>query len=401
MRVQIPPLGPILNCNLEENQMSNALVARMGNADAITAYTSALYNIGATLGSYDGRSILRLDKDTGEFIFGEGDTYLAEDDLVAVMPTSFKEGWIAFTDKNDLAETVNGDAADFLFPIGKAPTEDDMYDNHPLELPKRGREPEYKHQLACEMVIVSGPNKGEELVYKTTSTGGRRMMAKLAAEIGRKMERGDELCVPVVELFSSSYHNKKFNSRVYNPEFDIEEWVSLDSEDFDGGDEQEEERNPKRGERTAKGHLVDDRKSARGKKARDEEEEDDGNEEPEEETRRTRGRGKDKADDDGATRSRGRGRSRNEEEEDEAPTRPRGRGRSRAEEDEGEAEEKPARRSRGRRDEADDDGGEQDEKPARRSRSRGRDDEADDKGSSGRGSGPRGAGRSRSGRSRR
>ena len=168
--------------------MVNALVARLGNDTAIAAYASALYGMGASLGSYDGRPILRLTED-GEFVFGENDDFLTEGDIVAVLPTSFQEGWIAFTDKNELAETVDGETADFLFPLGKAPSEDDMLDDHPLEAPKRGRAPDYKHQFACEMVVVEGPNKGLVVVYKPTSTGGRRLLAKLAGEIGRKIEQ--------------------------------------------------------------------------------------------------------------------------------------------------------------------------------------------------------------------
>jgi len=364
--------------------MSNALVSRMGNEAAIAAYTSALYGMGASIGSYDGRPILRLTED-GEFVFGENDDFLTEEDVLAVLPTSFQEGWIAFNDKNERAETVDGETADFLFPLGKNMTEDQVYDEHPLEAPKRGRAPEYKHQFACEMMVVAGPNKGTAVVYKPTSTGGRRMMAKLAGEIGRKMERGDEACVPVIELWSKSYHNKRWNREIFNPMAEIVEWYTLDDEELDG---EEENTRSARGKDTAK-----DRGRSSQKEKEAEYDEDDADN-ARGSRRRERDRDEDTGNDDRNSRSRGNRRGRDEtEEQDAPPRRSRRDSPSNSDEDEGE---KPARRTRSRRDE-EEAGEAKDERPARRSRSRAEDDEMD----APKPAGPRGSGRSRSGRSRR
>ncbi|MEJ2117543.1 MAG: hypothetical protein P8Y36_06415 [Alphaproteobacteria bacterium] len=225
------------------------------------------------------------------------------------------------------------------------------------------------------MTIVDGDNKGTTLTYKPTSTGGKRMIAKLAAEIARAYDDSDSF-VPVVELYSSPYHNRRWNKRIFNPFADIIDWRTLEDSEFsrpgESGDTKTDAKKPaarKRGEKDAA--PARGRKPARSRDAVDVDE--DGNVMPNDDAdeKPARGRGRPRKDDDAAP-ARGRGRSKTDKLYDDARESLRGRGREDAAEPEEEEEEEanePARtRGRGR-------GREEANEPAR--------------------SGPRGAGRAR------
>ncbi|MEJ2124318.1 MAG: hypothetical protein P8Y47_05765 [Alphaproteobacteria bacterium] len=373
--------------------MSN-VPAIFSNETRAKKYMADLYELASDIGSFDGNPLLRLTED-GEFIFGEDATPLYENDALAINPASFKRGWVCFTDKNDLATTENDEVADFLFPLDDCPDEDEIYRLHPLPQPKhgRGRGLEYRSQLSCEMTIVDGDNKGTTLTYKPTSTGGKRMIAKLAAEIARAYDDSDSF-VPVVELYSSPYHNRRWNKRIFNPFADIIDWRTLEDSEFsrpgESGDTKTDAKKPAR-KRGGKDAAQDNapargRKPARSRDAVDVDE--DGNVMPNDDAdeKPARGRGRPRKDD--AAPARGRGRSKTDKLYDDARESLRGRGREDAAEPEEEEEEEasePARtRGRGR-------GREEASEPARtRGRGRGREEASEPARS-----GPRGAGRAR------
>jgi len=354
--------------------MGTAVAERKGGAVARAAsYTAALYGLNDGGGDFDGRPLLRL-KD-GEWLFGEADDILEAEDVLAVNSRTIKQGWICFNDKNELVETEDGVPADFLWPVEQALDEDEVYDEHPLPevKGKRATPHTYKLQVALDLVVVKGPNKGTELVYKTTSTGGKRMVAKLAGEIGRRIDNDDEREVPLVALWSESYWNRQWKKDIWNPKFDLLDWVTPDTYEWDGEDDDGPQKHPRPGETDKHGEPIDKRRKSRkadedddrparktraSKKAAREPEP-----EPEEEL--------DEDEDDG---------------EDEAP-----RGRSRRADTGRTARGKPARGA-GRRvePEPDDDDGEEEPAPRGRTRRAAKTEDDEPRGRGGRGSGSRG-----------
>lgn len=346
--------------------MANDLVAsRFGSLDAVQKYANALAGVSLLVGADNDRDILNVQPDEGYWCFGQDKTELHETDLVALNPSSFRHGYIAFSGK-DVAFDLDGNPAEVLLSVTQPlPYVEDLPELEPIK-GRRGekdRPPSWQLQIAVDMVVIEGPNKGAELVYKPTSRGGLKMLRKLTEEVARKLASGDATVVPVLELFTDSYNNKTYNKRVYTPEFAIVEWVGLDETEFKaekadskrGKGKTEPEKHPKRGERTAKGAPVDSRRAVRDEPVGDEGDEDDDpaprsrgraarDEEPAPRGRRGRAPVEDE---EPRTRSR-RGR---DEEEVEEPA-PRGRRGREPVEDETEAEEpRTARSRRGREDE--------------------------------------------------
>jgi hypothetical protein len=245
--------------------MGTAVAERKGSAVARQAsYTSALYGLNDGGGDFDGRPLLRL-KD-GEWLFGEADDVLDNEDVLAVNSRTIKQGWICFNDKNEPAETEAGLVADFLWPVDQALDEDAIYDEHPLPevKGKRATPLAYRMQVSLELVVVKGPNKGTELIYKTTSTGGKRMVAKIAGEIGRRIDNGDENEVPLIALWSESYWNRTWKKDIWNPKHDLLDWVTVDTYEWDGDeDDDEPKKHPRPGEKTKAGDPVDSRRKGR------------------------------------------------------------------------------------------------------------------------------------------
>src|SRR5690606_10203838 len=252
----------------------------------------------------------------------------------------------------------------FLWQIGSAPAIEDHEEDHPLEQPKSNRAPriEYQYQLAIDLVCIEGPNKGAQLVYKPTSQGGRKMLGKLAGEIARRKERGDDDYVPSIALWADDYYSRKWGRTIWNPQADILDWYTMED------DVLKETAKPARAEK-----AVDKRAAAKPAKA----DRRSAREEPEEEAApRTRSRRDERG---GAVeREERRGRPapvEEPEEEDEAETvdaRPRGRGRPEPEA-RGGRRERPARDAepRGRRP-ARDEEPEEEERAPRRAAGRGR-----------------------------
>lgn len=252
--------------------MANDLVLKtFGGVDAVKKYAAAAYAAvaGVQLGN-DGKPILKLDKDSGDWFFGQEDTPLHKTDLLAVNPASFKHGFIAF-DGNAVAFDEDGEPAEILLPITQPlPYRDEL---PRLEEPKKKRNargggdrtPRWMDQLAIELIVIDGKNKGAEMVFKPTSVGGLRMCAKLIGEVARRLDAGETDIVPLVELYSSSYNHRTFGE-VFNPEHAIVEWKDFDDGDFVASTSVKsrsgaEKADPK--EKTRRGDDVDTRRSSR------------------------------------------------------------------------------------------------------------------------------------------
>lgn len=376
---------------------TDLVVSRFGGDVGLKNTIAALRGVSIAVGTDDGKDILKCTK-AGDWVFGQDETDLADTDLVAINPASFRHGYIAFNARGDgIAECEDEEeSANIFVPLGQPlPRFDELPE---LVIPKRGPAPVYKLQIGFDAIIIEGKNKGAEVVYKPTSRGGLKLVRKISEEVARMLEDGDEKCVPVVELFSDSYNHRVYG-RVGTPECEIVDWVALDDKDL-AVSLKGPQKHPKKGEKTAKGDPVDTRpgKTSRKAKEADTEEaetsrkrrsrDDDGPaEDDQRSTRRTRGvdaptdkvarkarRDRDEdggADEEEAPKSR---RSARDRDEDDAPVRERGKRRR----DDDEADEKEAPRSTRGRSARDRDDEADDAKPAKARSRRDRDEDEDE-----------------------
>ena len=176
-------------------------------------------------------TLLRFTK--GEWLHGADDTEVEEGSRWALAPTSLRMGYCAFDE--DTRELLGEITARFDEPAVT------------LE-----GQPDYKWkamdvvQLAC----VSGEDKGVQVLWKCSSIGALRELARVLSEVDRRVTNNDAKVVPICELHSDHYNHKKYK-KVYTPKLEIVDWVTLDAttvpalETDDVGDEYEDEELPK------------------------------------------------------------------------------------------------------------------------------------------------------------
>lgn len=370
--------------------MGTALVTqRFSSPDALRRASTRLRMKAAEVGTGpNGKDILRVDDHTGDISFGQDKRQVTENDVWAVNPLSFTHGWIAFHD-SEVMSTIDGRPADITLSLYDAdlPAYEDLpeLDYVPPASNRRGpaeAAPDWREKLGVEMLCIEGPNEGAAIIWSPTSYGGRRTIAKLFEMVANQLDSDDpELCVPIGELFSDSYYNKRFKRDVHGIEFHFLEWDNMDGSGIAGAEEAAKERakeaardrapstatkHPGRGERTRSGEPADTRRS------RDAEDADYVEEQP------TRGRGGRAKPSDEELREKGRQAREErydpeaEQQEEEQPRRGRG-GRGARQE-----AAPPASGGRGSRAPRDEDGGVEDPQPVARGRRGGRDAGRDD-----------------------
>ena len=187
--------------------------AVIANLKGMRAAQTKLHSSAASSsgGSFNGRELLKLEKGTGDWVFGQ-DVYPLGTAQVAVNPLSFQHGIIAW-----------GDAADVLgenmVPIAQdAPRKNEQVDP---ALP-------WVVQVSFEAAIVSGPDEGTQLLFKTTALGGKEFVSSLFDEICENADEDPDHPVPVITLGETHYKHKKWG-RIYKAEFDLVSWVQLDA----------------------------------------------------------------------------------------------------------------------------------------------------------------------------
>lgn len=185
--------------------MSSFAVANLPN---VASLSTALKTLEVETGP--SFAILKMDKVEG-WVFGADQTKVEDDSTWAVNPFSFVHGFIAWGDREVLGEK--------LVPVTQPLPE---LDAAPANC-KKGWEKQLGFALRC----LSGKDKGLEVRFTTTSHGGLRAVAALGTHITTQVEADQTKPVPVV-LLKKSFYNHKSYGKVYTPEFNVVDWVSMD-----------------------------------------------------------------------------------------------------------------------------------------------------------------------------
>lgn len=168
----------------------------------------------STDSGFNGRELLRLSKDDGAWSFGQEQLELEEGAEIAVNPLSFMHGFISW-------QTKKGEVlGERMVPVTQALPEQ-------AELPNTGEK--WDEQLMVEMQILNGEDEGVPLVYKTTAHGGKSLIRAIMRAVTGQIGAGSEYIVPVINLTSSSYQHKVYNT-VYKPEFELVAWINMQGE---------------------------------------------------------------------------------------------------------------------------------------------------------------------------
>jgi len=203
----------------------------LANLPPVSSLSVALRTLEKDVGAV-GSVILKMDKG-GHWIYGAEQTEVESDSTWAVNPFSFIHGYIAWGDGEVLGE--------MMVPVTEPKPE--------LPPVPHGAKKGWEVQVGMSLKCLTGPDKGLEVRYTTTSVGGKRAVNTLGVAIAAQCETTPGKPVPVVALKKDSYQHKSYG-KIYTPVFEIQDWASMDGQTEDA-EEGKEEAAPARRRRSA------------------------------------------------------------------------------------------------------------------------------------------------------
>jgi len=199
--------------------MSNEVTA-FGNAKlpAVATIAARLKRNVENIASVGG-CILKFDK-SGSWVFGPNADETEEGAEWAVNPYSFVHGYIAWGEGAPTGE-VMGSMTEDLPEVGSVP-------------PGTGNRG-WEHQVGVSLKCLTGEDKGMEVRYASSSTGGKRAMQALGLAVAEQIGADQSRPVAIVTLEADSYKHSSYG-KVHVPVFDIVRFVGLDGPvDADAG----------------------------------------------------------------------------------------------------------------------------------------------------------------------
>lgn len=158
----------------------------------------------------------------GEWVFGAEETEVASNSAFVVDPETYAQGYVAWGTEGTLIEEI-------MSPAGKPPV-------IMADLPTLPAGVAWGVQVAFGLKCIEGAQDGLQLLYKTSSKGGREAVAELLAEIIARGKVGETEICPVVYLENTNYKHKKYG-KIFIPAITVDGWMDIPS----GDDEPTEE----------------------------------------------------------------------------------------------------------------------------------------------------------------
>lgn len=152
---------------------------------------------------------LKLSK-SGDWVFGADETEVSDSSVFVIDPDSYSQGFVAWDDGELVDEKMSNAGQP---PITAAD----------LETPAGAK---WDAQVAFALKCIEGAEEGVQLLYKTSSRGGKSAVAELLAKIIERGKAGESSICPVVLLDTSSYKHKKYG-KIFTPILSVDEWVNL------------------------------------------------------------------------------------------------------------------------------------------------------------------------------
>ena len=162
-------------------------------------------------------AFLKMSK-AGEWTFGADETEVSADDTCAINPQAVMHGWVCWADTNSGA--APGKLGETMVSIEQdAPAQ-------PAQVPPGGAP--WAFQLGLHFKGMSGKAKGLDMLYTTTSYGGKKAVSGLMSLMGDYYEvaKNHSKPIPVVTLSSESYKNDKYG-KIFNPIITIKDWIAM------------------------------------------------------------------------------------------------------------------------------------------------------------------------------
>lgn len=213
--------------------MNELVASKSGGAlAAVNALRGNLKKAQMQMPETQGSQYLRFLQD-GNWVFGQENEEVLPSDMAAINPMSLKTGWSCWTDRPGKG-AKNENLGEHMVALGG-----DAVGKH--ELPEK-RDPkngdkacDWREQVSIDVKFLSGPHKGKQVHYKTTSLGGINALHALIDQIKLQLDEDPENIVPVVSLDGDHYNHKSYG-RTYTPVIRIKSWVSIDGDEAAAGE---------------------------------------------------------------------------------------------------------------------------------------------------------------------
>lgn len=216
-----------MNTNAPATRAAGGALASLQNLKA------GLQNVHQNIHVAGGEPIMRMGRD-GKWIFGQENLEAEPEARWAANPFSIQHGYICW-------KVIPEGSKEKPELLGEAMVS--MFDTKP----DKGSLPDYGHPwddcYSINLFCLDGEDKGEQVLYKTSSTGGVRAVKEL---IGAVMALPDDTTtpVPVLLLKSDTYQHKTYG-KTYFPVLEIVDWVAMgDQPDEADAPEPEPEKAP-------------------------------------------------------------------------------------------------------------------------------------------------------------
>lgn len=162
----------------------------------------------------------------GDWVFGKEQTEVSVDDLFAVNPTSFVNGFICWPE--DETKWKNGPLDEVTVPLG-----------HPV--PLKHELPHHEGGNWTELTgfsfrFTEGQFKGKEGKFTTTSKGGMTAVSGLLDAVIAQLDKDPSRPVPVVSPAADSYVHKTWG-KTFTPVLDIDGWADMNGASEEPEDE--------------------------------------------------------------------------------------------------------------------------------------------------------------------
>jgi hypothetical protein len=191
---------------------------------------------------------LKMNKQ-GEWVYGADEIEVSDDSAFVIDPSSYSQGYVAWSKDGDLIDEK-------MAAAGQMPVLLSALDNSV----------DWKVQVGFALKGIEGAEDGEQLLFKTSSQGGKEVVSALLAQIIAKARTGVSAFCPVVLLDNSWYKHKQYG-KIYKPVLTVDEWVEVPT-----GEGEEEEAAPPVKEKPKKAIAPPAKKTRTRKPAPDPEE---------------------------------------------------------------------------------------------------------------------------------
>lgn len=191
---------------------SSSAVAALGSLKA------GLQNVQTTIRGSASDPFLRLLR-SGEWVYGAENIEIEDGSVWAINPLSIQHGWVAWTDRPGKAQ--NEVVGEIMVPM-----------TSPLpafnDLPEPGdATASWVQQLQFQLRCTNGEDVGEQVLYKTTSTGGLNAVRTLIGQIMAQLDVDADRPVPLVQLATDSYEHKKWG-KTFTPVLEVVGWADME-----------------------------------------------------------------------------------------------------------------------------------------------------------------------------